>query len=211
MSMVSRYQKPVPSFHSGQAPGRSWIGVRSLPSGIGIHIELPRVEYEKLSDDWLGEPSAAIRARVEAARDSRWSQRARFEGNPDADECRYTCTARRRKCGPAEVRDHCRIDDAGKSLLKAAMRQLQTSARGNHRTLKLALSIADPSAILRAGLAGSEGIETVHPSHPLGFTVLTTGRTSLAEAIHHRPASAAALGTFPELPRCSPMPPTSRE
>ena len=34
-----------------------------------IHIEVPRVEYEKLSDDRLGEPPAAIQARVEAARE----------------------------------------------------------------------------------------------------------------------------------------------
>jgi hypothetical protein len=36
---------------------------------IDIHIEVPQVEYEKLSDDRLGEPSAAIQARVEAARE----------------------------------------------------------------------------------------------------------------------------------------------
>jgi magnesium chelatase family protein len=49
-------------------------------SGIDVHIEAPRVEYEKLSDDRLGEPSAAIREWVEAARDSQRSQRVRFEG-----------------------------------------------------------------------------------------------------------------------------------
>jgi magnesium chelatase family protein len=65
--------------------------------------------------------------------------------------------------GPAEVREQCRIDDAGKSLLKAAMRQLQMSARAYHRILKLARTIAD--------LAGSSSIETVH----------------LAEAIQYRP------------------------
>ncbi|MGD8623967.1 MAG: YifB family Mg chelatase-like AAA ATPase, partial [Anaerolineae bacterium] len=61
-SMVSRYQKRI----SGPLLDR-----------IDIHIEVPRVEYEKLSDERLGEPSAAIRGRVEAARDR---QRARFEG-----------------------------------------------------------------------------------------------------------------------------------
>jgi magnesium chelatase family protein len=49
MSMVSRYQKRI----SGPLLDR-----------IDIHIEVPRVEYEKLSDDRLGEPSAAIRDRV---------------------------------------------------------------------------------------------------------------------------------------------------
>ena len=35
---------------------------------IDIHVEVPRVEYEKLASDRPAEPSAAIRARVEAAR-----------------------------------------------------------------------------------------------------------------------------------------------
>ena len=65
--------------------------------------------------------------------------------------------------GPAEVRDYCTVDDAGRSLLRAAMQQLQMSARAYHRILKLARTIAD--------LAGSERIETVH----------------LAEAIQYRP------------------------
>jgi predicted ATPase with chaperone activity len=44
------------------------------------YIDVPHVEYEKLSDDRLGEPSAAIRARVEAARDALRAQRRRFAG-----------------------------------------------------------------------------------------------------------------------------------
>jgi magnesium chelatase family protein len=42
---------------------------------IDIHIEVPRVDYEKLSGDRLGESSESIRRRVQAARDI---QRARF-------------------------------------------------------------------------------------------------------------------------------------
>jgi len=44
---------------------------------IDIHVEVPRVEYEKLTNDRLGEPSAHIRARIEKAREV---QRQRFEG-----------------------------------------------------------------------------------------------------------------------------------
>jgi magnesium chelatase family protein len=36
---------------------------------IDIHIEVPRVDYEKLSGDRVGESSESIRARVQAARD----------------------------------------------------------------------------------------------------------------------------------------------
>jgi magnesium chelatase family protein len=65
--------------------------------------------------------------------------------------------------GPAEVREYCQLDDAGRSLLRAAMEQLQMSARAFHRVLKLGRTIAD--------LAGSETIQTAH----------------LAEALQYRP------------------------
>ena len=84
-SMVSRYQKRI----SGPLLDR-----------IDIHIEVPRVEYEKLSDERLGEPSEAIRERVEAARQQ---QRRRFEG---------TGLMSNADMGPAEVREHCQVDDA---------------------------------------------------------------------------------------------------
>jgi magnesium chelatase family protein len=136
VSMVSRYQKRI----SGPLLDR-----------IDIHIEVPRVEYEKLTDERLGEPSADIQARVEAARER---QRRRFDG---------TDLLSNADMGPSEVRTFCQIDDAGKSLLRAAMHQLQMSARAYHRILKLSRTIAD--------LAGSDGIETAH----------------LAEAIQYRP------------------------
>jgi magnesium chelatase family protein len=92
MSMVSRYQKRI----SGPLLDR-----------IDIHIEVPRVEYEKLSDDRLGEPSAAIRARVEAAAER---QRQRFEGLSGMRTIADALAVAR--VGPAEVRTYCRVDDA---------------------------------------------------------------------------------------------------
>ncbi|HNS52628.1 MAG TPA: YifB family Mg chelatase-like AAA ATPase [Anaerolineae bacterium] len=135
-AMVTRYQKRI----SGPLLDR-----------IDIHIEVPRVEYERLSDDRLGEPSAAIRARVEGARER---QSRRFAG---------TGLLTNADMGPAEVREYCPLDEAGRALLRAAMQQLQMTARAYHRILKLARTIAD--------LAGSERIQTVH----------------LAEAIQYRP------------------------
>jgi magnesium chelatase family protein len=136
LGMVSKYQKRI----SGPLLDR-----------IDIHVEVPRVEYEKLADDRLGEPSASVRERVEAARAR---QRERFAGT------NILCNA---DMQPADVRAHCQVDATGKSLLKAAMTQLQLSARAYHRILKLARTIAD--------LAGSEGIQPPH----------------LAEAIQYRP------------------------
>ena len=134
--MVSRYQKRL----SGPLLDR-----------IDIHVEVPRVEYEKLADDRLAEPSASIRARVEAARQI---QRQRFRGTS------LVCNS---EMGPAEVRQFCKVEGAAQALLKAAMSQLSLSARGYHRVLKLARTIAD--------LAASERIEAAH----------------LAEAIQYRP------------------------
>jgi magnesium chelatase family protein len=54
MATITRYRKRI----SGPLLDR-----------IDIHIEVPRVEYEKLADDRLGETSAAIRARVQAERE----------------------------------------------------------------------------------------------------------------------------------------------
>jgi magnesium chelatase family protein len=138
-STVSRYQKRI----SGPLLDR-----------IDIHVEVPRVDYEKLTDDRLGEPSESIRARVERARDL---QRQRFEGKS------ISCNA---DMGPTEVREICRLDDTGRALIRAAMQQLQMSARAFHRILKLARTIAD--------LAGADRIETAH----------------LAEAIQYRPRRA---------------------
>jgi len=135
-TMITRYQKRI----SGPLLDR-----------IDIHVEVPRVDYDKLTDDRLGERSASVRERVEAAREV---QRRRFAGTG------LTCNA---DMGPAEVREICRLDEAGRGLVRAAMQQLQMSARAFHRILKLARTIAD--------LADSERIETAH----------------LAEAIQYRP------------------------
>ena len=56
MSNVTRYQKRI----SGPLLDR-----------IDIHIEVPRVDYQKLTDERLGERSEAIRARVEAGSTNR--------------------------------------------------------------------------------------------------------------------------------------------
>ena len=132
--MVDNYQKRI----SGPMMDR-----------IDIHIDVPAVEYEKLSGKTLGEPSASIRARVEAARER---QRQRFEGTD------LHCNA---DMGPAEVRKFCALNDTGRGLIKTAMRQLGLSARAYHRVLKLARTIAD--------LAGEESIETPHLAEALQY------------------------------------------
>ena len=66
-AVVTKYQKRI----SGPLLDR-----------IDIHIEVPRVDYEKLRGDRLGETSESIRARVQAARDV---QNKRFSNNGSSD------------------------------------------------------------------------------------------------------------------------------
>ncbi len=120
-----------------------------LMDRIDIHVEVPPVDYEKLSGQTTAEPSSAVRARVEAARTR---QRARLKGTP------LHCNA---DMGPAEVRQFCALDAAGRSLIKAAMTQMGLSARAYHRVLKLARTIAD--------LAGEEGIQAPHLAEALQY------------------------------------------
>jgi predicted ATPase with chaperone activity len=97
---------------------------------IDIHIEVPRADYEKLGGDRLGESSGVIRARVQAARDI---QRARF-AKLDSKHAIF-CNA---DIHVGEIRQFCKLQDEGQSLMRAAMSELNLSARAYHRILKLA-------------------------------------------------------------------------
>lgn len=126
-TMVSKYQKRI----SGPMLDR-----------MDIHVEVPRVAYDKLAGDGHGETSAEIRTRVEAARAR---QRERFAGTP------ITCNA---EMGPSQVRDYCRVEGSAQSILKAAVTQMHLSARAYHRILKVARTIAD-----------LDGAPDIGPSH----------------------------------------------
>ena len=67
------------------------------------------------------------------------------------------------QCGytPAEIRQFCKLQDEGQSLMRAAMTQMNLSARAYHRILKLARTIAD--------LAGSDEIQAVHLAEALQY------------------------------------------
>ncbi len=88
---------------------------------IDIHIEVPRVDYEKLAGDRLGESSGTIQARVERARER---QRARFAGTGPAKGAGSSTLQCNGDMGPAEVRQYCGLAETGNALLPSAMQQM---------------------------------------------------------------------------------------
>jgi magnesium chelatase family protein len=116
-----------------------------LMDRIDMQVEVPAVPAGELQRKGPGEPSDAVRARVERARSCMLAR----QGKPNA------------LLESAELEAHCRIDDAGVRLLQRAMSKLGLSARSYHRTLKVARSIAD--------LAGSETIASTHIAEALGY------------------------------------------
>jgi len=116
---------------------------------IDLHVEVPRVDYEKLAGRGEAEGSDTVRQRVQAARDR---QRERFTGT------KLACNA---DMGPSQVRRICVLDEAGQGLLRAASERLGLTARAYHRLLKVSRTIAD--------LASAEAIEPAHLAEALQY------------------------------------------
>ena len=138
--MVTKYQKRI----SGPLLDR-----------IDIHIEVPRVDYEKLSGNKVSEIIRIDSSTCASC--ARYSKQTLLQIGKSTD---IVCNADMRI---GEIRQFCQLQDEGQSLMRAAMSQLQLSARAYHRILKLSRTIAD--------LAGSEEIQSTH----------------LAEALQYRP------------------------
>ncbi len=134
-AMITRYQSKL----SGPLLDR-----------IDIHIDVPRVDYDKLMGDEKAEPSEAIQTRVELARER---QHRRFANHPglfaNADMT------------VGEIREICILKPEARQLLELSVRKMQLSARSYHRMLKLSRTIAD--------LAGSDTIETNHVAEALQY------------------------------------------
>lgn len=110
---------------------------------IDIHIEVTPVPFEKLSEERNGESSAVIRKRVIAAREL---QTKRFK---DSKKVHYNA-----QMNTKQIRKHCALDEASKTLLKTAMERLNLSARAYDRILKVSRTIAD-----------IEGVEKIDGNH----------------------------------------------
>lgn len=147
--MLVAAMNPTPD---GKMPGESRSSPREIQSYLGrisgplldridLHIEVPAVNFNDITSERLGEPSAQIRQRVIAARKR---QQERFKAKP-----KITCNAR---MGSRELKACCAVDERTIEMLKFAMADLQLSARAYDRVLKVARTIAD--------LAGADKISS---------------------------------------------------
>ncbi|MBC8101006.1 MAG: YifB family Mg chelatase-like AAA ATPase [Cytophagales bacterium] len=133
---------------------------------IDLHIEVPRLKHDELTAPPAGESSAAIRARVEAAR---LLQRERFESEARLGLDRQVLSEKgivagmggesvssvycNAHMGARQILRYCQLSGDAKMLLSAAITQMNLSARAYDRILKVARTIADLGGEENIGVA----------------------------------------------------------
>ena len=122
---------------------------------IDIVVEVPAVHFEDLRARAEAEPSAEIKKRVDEARKQ---QHARFGKNTTM------CNAR---MGPEEMRNFCKLDTEGETLMKQAFEAMGLTARSYDRILKVARTVAD--------LDGSEEIKPQHIAEAIQYRAVNLG------------------------------------
>jgi len=120
-----------------------------LRDRLDLTVDVPALPIDALGDTSGGEPSAAVRARVVAARAR---QIARYAGNGAVTNAELSA--------PLLTR-HCALDRAAMGVLQTAARKLSLSARGYDRVRKVARTIAD--------LAGDDRLTADHVAEALQF------------------------------------------
>jgi magnesium chelatase family protein len=122
---------------------------------IDLQIDVPVAPFERLTEGRRGEPSGAVRARVEAARER---QRHRFRDSGTRANGLMT---------PSEIETHAPLPEGGRELLRRATERLGLSARAHARILKVARTIAD--------LAEAPAIQTSHLAEAIQYRKLDRG------------------------------------
>lgn len=119
-----------------------------LRDRIDLSVDVPALPPTDLASDGGGEPTAAIRARVEAAR-ARQAARPATSGGLNA------------RLTPRLLRQVCALDARGVRLLQQGAERLGLTARSFDRVLRVARTIAD--------LEGAERVAAEHLAEALQF------------------------------------------
>lgn len=123
---------------------------------MDLHIEVPVVPFNQLSQMQQGEPSEVIRARVIAARKRQEERFKAFKG--------VYCNA---QMSERMIHQFCEPDEASLNMLRMAMERLHLSARAYNRILKVARTIAD--------IEGTERVQSHHIAEAIGYRNLDRG------------------------------------
>lgn len=152
------YGDPSGRCTCSKAAVESYMGRISGPllDRIDLIVEVPAVKFDDLRRRAAAEPSSAIKARVNAARER---QHARFSAS------HTQCNAQMQ---PAEMRKFCALSDDAAQLMKAAFETLGLTARSYDRILKVARTIAD--------LDGSAEIAPQHLAEAIQYRSYAFGK-----------------------------------
>ena len=118
-----------------------------LMDRIDLHVEVPRLSFDKMTTGAKGETSAQVRKRVIATREL---QHHRFGGSKTNNQMNNS-----------EVEEYCKLDKTGTQLLRQAVDTMNLSGRGMIKILKLSRTIAD--------LAGESCITPQHLAEALQY------------------------------------------
>ncbi len=119
---------------------------------IDIHVEMPAIRYQELTDTHEAESSASIKTRIEQAR---LMQNARFKTEGVFSNSQMPSRL---------IKKYCLLNNAAKEILRLAMNELGLSARAYDKILKVSRTIAD--------LAGEKDILAVHISEAIQYRSL---------------------------------------
>ena len=119
---------------------------------IDLQIEVPAVPFRELSSAQPGTSSEAMRETVVLARRR---QKLRFANSS---------TRANGKMTHRQIREHCRLDEAGAELLRGTMTELGLSARAHDKILRVARTIAD--------LEAADQISAMHVSEAINYRLL---------------------------------------
>ena len=117
---------------------------------IDIHAEVPRMKFEKLADEKVGEESTHVRERVTQARERQLARFKNIDGVITNSEMQNQ-----------HIKKFCVLGEKELNLLRQAVNQLYLSARAFHRIIKIARTISD--------LAGAENISVPHLAEAIQY------------------------------------------